>query len=143
MISFSRFAASSGAIFCVVGGVVLAQAPAPSPTIPYVVPGQTGHRAPLDFFLFSWQEFYALNWPAEVPAGQPPRRGAPDRTKTIGDLGVPRVWETWKTDYELFPPQPATGEVTPTPWESWVVAAPVCSPNPTNETMTLLSTGWS
>ncbi len=143
MISFLRFAGVAGMISCAVLGVVLAQAPTPSPTIPYVVPGQTGHHVPPEFFLFSWQEFFALNWPAEVPPGQPPKRGVPDRSKTIGDLGVPRVWETWKTDYELFPPQPSTGEVTPTPWESWQVAVPVCPPNPGMKLLPFVAKGES
>jgi len=145
MISFLRFARVAGVIFCVVLGVVLAQAPGlvPSPTIPYVVPGQTGNHVPTDFFLFSWQEFFALNWPAEVPAGQPPRRGVPDRRKTIGDLSVPRVWETWKTDYELFPPQPPVGVVTPTAWDSWDVAVPICPPTPGLKLLPFVAKGES
>jgi hypothetical protein len=93
--------------------------------IPHLVAGQAGSHVPNDFYVFSWQEFLALNWPALVPAGQLPQRGIPDTSKSIGDSGV-RVWETWKTDYELFPAQPSSGVVTPTPWSSWDVAVPIC-----------------
>ncbi|HEY3824680.1 MAG TPA: hypothetical protein VGL82_08980 [Bryobacteraceae bacterium] len=101
------------------------QPPAPSSAIPHLVPGQTGSRVPMDFYVFSWQEFFALNWPALVPAGQLPRRGVPDTSKKPGDPGM-RVWETWKTDYDLFPPQPSTGTVTPTAYSSWNEAVPIC-----------------
>lgn len=46
--------------------------------------------------VFSWQEFIALNWPAKEH-----ERGMPDWHKHIGDAG-PRVWETWKEEYEVY-----------------------------------------
>jgi hypothetical protein len=142
MTSFVRGTAAAGAILCLILGVVLAQgqrpAPVPKPIIPYLVPGQTGSRENRDFYEFSWQEFYALNWPAEAP-----KRGVPDTSKTVGDLGVPRVWETWKTDYELFPPQPSTGVVTPTPWESWEVAVPICKAAPGLKLLPFVAKGES
>lgn len=46
--------------------------------------------------IFSWQEFFALNWPAD-----PMMRGLPDVNKKISDAG-PRVWETWKEEYEVY-----------------------------------------
>lgn len=46
--------------------------------------------------IFSWQEFFALNWPA-----RPGMRGEPDPSKQIHDPG-PRVWETWKEEYEVY-----------------------------------------
>ena len=46
--------------------------------------------------IFSWQEFFALNWPAR--AGM---RGEPDVNKKINEPG-PRVWETWKEEYEVY-----------------------------------------
>lgn len=48
--------------------------------------------------IFSWQEFIALNWPALAGS-----RGEPDPDKKIGDPG-PRVWETWKEEYEVYRP---------------------------------------
>jgi cytochrome c len=48
--------------------------------------------------IFSWQEFIALNWVAK-----PGERGVPDWQKKITDTG-PRVWETWKEEYEIYLP---------------------------------------
>jgi hypothetical protein len=142
MIPFARGTAAAGAIMCLILGAVLAQdqrpAPVPNPIVPHVVPGVTGSRVHRDFYDFSWQEFYALNWPAETL-----KRGVPDTSKTVGDLGVPRVWETWKTDYELFPPQPSTGVLTPTPWDSWGVAAPICKAAPGLKLLPFVAKGES
>jgi hypothetical protein len=79
-----------------------------------------------DFDDFSWQSFIALNWPAKLfDANGKPLRGVPDTTKTLGDPG-PRVWETWKADFELFQP----GGVPPSDWESFQVVNPCPNPTP-------------
>jgi hypothetical protein len=69
-----------------------------------------------------------LNWPVALAAGGVPVRGQPDRTLPLGGApGRPRVWETWKTDWELFgfggpnPPQPSA-------WSDW--ATPGVQPCP-------------
>src|ERR1700746_2739323 len=94
----------------------------PSPTIPHLVPPKDGSSREPQFYIFSWQEFFALNCPAKVPSGTP-ERGVPDPDGVLGEVkpGVPRVWETWKADYELFPIH-QSGSLTPTPWSSWEVA---------------------
>jgi hypothetical protein len=126
---------------------VVAQGPPavdpPAPTIPHVVPGVTGSRTPADFYVFSWGEFFALNWPVKLADGHLPVRGVPDTGKAIGDLSVPRVWETWKADYELFPPQPASGVATPTPWDSWDVAVPACPSEPGARLLPFMAKGES
>ena len=100
--------------------------PVPSAVMPHLVGGVPGQRVDRDFYVFSWQEFYALNWPAKMGADHP-ERGVPDTARQIDDLTGPRVWETWKADYELFPEQ-THGPATPTPWPSWEVAGkPPCS----------------
>src|ERR1700722_4781934 len=135
--------AARGAILCLLGSWLSAQqAPTPSPVIPHLVPGQTGSRNPIDFYVFSWQEFYALNWPAFGPPGQPPTRGIAYTSKSMGDAGI-RVWETWKTDFELFPPQPASGVLQPTPWPSWDVAAPICPASPGVKLLPFVAKGES
>jgi cytochrome c len=58
--------------------------------------------------IFSWQEFFALNWP--VKAGE---RGVPDDRRPITAPG-PRVWETWKESYEVF----HSDGSAPEPWNS-------------------------
>lgn len=67
--------------------------PLPSPT-PTPKPNFNTLQRAAD--IFSWQEFFALNWPAR--AGM---RGEPDVNKKINDSG-PRVWETWKEEYEVY-----------------------------------------
>lgn len=66
--------------------------------------------------LFSWQEFISLNWPALN--GQ---RGMPDPNKRISAAG-PRVWETWKEEYEVFLPNGAA----PAAWNSPEPVPPAC-----------------
>jgi hypothetical protein len=102
------------------------EVPGPTPVIPYLVSGTAGPAGLASaVYNFSWQEFFALNWPAKMNAGTP-ERGVADTQKTMADVSVPRVWETWKADYELFPDQKA-GSVTPSRWDSWDVPVAVCS----------------
>lgn len=65
--------------------------PTPTPPVP---PNYNVMQRSAD--IFSWQEFIALNWPAL--SGQ---RGEPDSSKQISAAG-PRVWETWKEEYEVY-----------------------------------------
>jgi hypothetical protein len=52
---------------------------------------------PMDYFDdFSWREFVAVVWPAASG-----RRGIADTKKTVGAPG-PRVFETWKSLWEVF-----------------------------------------
>jgi hypothetical protein len=64
---------------------------------------------------FAWRAFIALNWPSLSGAD---RRGEPDREKTPGDPGK-RVWETFKSDYELFEVDSDGRRVAPAPWTSY------------------------
>jgi len=63
---------------------------------------------------FAWRAFVALNWPALPDAAH---RGVPDRAKSLGDEGK-RVWETYKSDYELFPVDADGQRLAPSPWTS-------------------------
>jgi hypothetical protein len=65
---------------------------------------------------FSWRSFIALNWPAVV--GQ---RGVADTARGPGGLRVPRVWETWKADYELFQNRESP---PPSEWNSFEATTP-------------------
>lgn len=62
--------------------------------------------------IFSWQQFIALNWPAD-----PSRRGEPAAGQPIGAAG-PRVWESWKEAFEVY----LKGGKKPAAWN---VAAPM------------------
>jgi cytochrome c len=48
--------------------------------------------------VFSWQEMLSLSWPAKQG-----ERGVPEAAAPLQAPG-PRVWETWKEEYEVFLP---------------------------------------
>lgn len=73
---------------------------------------------PIEFFDdFSWRSFLALNWPAKAN-----ERGVADATKDLSNThsAVPRVWETWKADYELF----QHNALEPSEWDSFDALTP-------------------
>ncbi len=79
-----------------------------------VVPNLTnGNSAQRSADVFSWQEFFALNWP-----NKPGKRGEAEDRAPITGLG-PRVWETWKESYEVFLPDGSA----PGLWEAGEVNA--------------------
>jgi hypothetical protein len=81
---------------------------------------------------FGWRAFIALAWPALT---DPAHRGEPDRSKSLGDAG-PRVWDTFKSRYEVFQPGPEGGAIPPAGWESYEGRNP-CGPQVSNQTKTL------
>ena len=83
---------------------------------------------------FAWRAFIALNWPSLLDAAH---RGEPDRTKTLGDPG-PRVWETFKSRYELFEVGPDGRPAPPSPWTSYDGRNP-CGPGIDNREKALAS----
>ena len=68
---------------------------------------------------FAWRAFVALNWPLATDAAH---RGVPDRAKALGDPG-PRVWETFKARYELFPVGPDGPPDRASAWATYDAAA--------------------
>ena len=84
------------------------------------------------FANFSWRAFLALNWPALTSASH---RGEPDRTKQLGDAG-PRVWETFKSRYEVFQRGTNRRALIPSPWASYAGRNP-CGAGVDNRTKTL------
>ena len=83
---------------------------------------------------FSWRAFIALAWPAQTDAAH---RGEPDRSKMLGDPG-PRVWETFKSRYELFQRGPNGQALPPAKWGSYDGKNP-CGHNVDSRTKTLNS----
>jgi hypothetical protein len=83
---------------------------------------------------FSWRAFIALAWPAQTDAAH---RGEPDRLKSLSDPG-PRVWETFKSRYEIFQPPAKSGVTAPAIWGSYEGQNP-CGPKVSNSTKTLSS----
>ncbi|HJQ25381.1 MAG TPA: hypothetical protein VKA60_15785 [Blastocatellia bacterium] len=93
--------------------------------LPCAVPLPSAPHTPAEarpfFDWFSWESFIALNWPALV-TGSTVARGQADTSKTIGDLSEPRVWESWKAEWELFRPASTTNPNvpgTPSAWASF------------------------
>jgi hypothetical protein len=72
------------------------------------IPGDVqGPRLQNNFDVHAWLEFIALNWPAD------PTTCSARSDQTILSAGqVPRVWETWKSDGEIFAPEHGA----PGPW---------------------------
>jgi hypothetical protein len=65
---------------------------------------------PIQFFDdYSWRTFISLVWPADLN-----HRGQPDTTLKLGDTSRPLVFETYKAEWELFPPQ----LTDPGPWNA-------------------------
>jgi hypothetical protein len=83
---------------------------------------------------FAWRAFVSLNWPALADDAH---RGEPNRAQTLGDLG-PRVWETFKSRYELFQVGPDGRPVAPASWASYEALNP-CGPEAGNREKTLAS----
>ncbi len=83
---------------------------------------------------FARRAFIALNWLSLVDAAH---RGEPDRDKTLGDPG-PRVWETFKSRYELFEVGPNGQPVEPSAWVSYDGRNP-CGAGVDNRQKTLAS----
>ncbi len=69
---------------------------------------------------FAWRAFIALNWPSLLDASG---RGVPDRERSFGDPGK-RVWETFKSDYELFEVGDDGRRLAPAPWASYAGRSP-------------------
>jgi hypothetical protein len=75
---------------------------------------------PIQYFDdYSWRAFISMVWPAM--AGQ---RGVPDPAKHIGDISSPLLFETYKSDWELFLPSGAA----PSQWGDHAGPNP-CGPN--------------
>src|SRR6202044_2342807 len=69
---------------------------------------------------FAWRAFVSLNWPSLTG---PDGRGVADRAKALGDPG-PRVWETFKSRYELFQVAPAGRRSAPQPCATYEARNP-------------------
>ena len=82
---------------------------------PIACPSEEGGQSSVD--IFGWNQFIALNWPANVATC------GPDTSKSIGDPG-PRVWETYALDTDIFRPS------GPGTWCPQDLAARLAGPRP-------------
>ncbi|MES2113305.1 MAG: hypothetical protein V4577_31425 [Bacteroidota bacterium] len=76
---------------------------------------------PIAFFDdYSWRLFIAMVWPAK--AGE---RGLPDNTLSLDQPNTPKVFETYKSDWEIF----KTDGSAPSPWNDFSTTVP-CQTDP-------------
>ncbi len=85
----------------------------------------------LDYDIFSWNSFIAMNWPAKEPSTINNQRGFPDLSKSFatarpGDL---TVWETYKEKREIFHANPFTGAPVANPQVAAWNSAPSYGPS--------------
>ncbi|HKR62558.1 MAG TPA: hypothetical protein VJZ00_02405 [Thermoanaerobaculia bacterium] len=105
---------------------VVAQKPFPDPTVSPNMPADvdtpfSGVAPNLPYFDdFSWQEFIALTWAAKTSASTPYLRGVADTSRPYGNVSGPLVWQTLKSDYEMFLP----GGAPPSAWDSYASPSP-------------------
>jgi hypothetical protein len=79
-----------------------------------------------DFANLAWQVFKMIVWPAaQSPLGVP-RRGEPDLVRSLADMHGPRVFETFKADWETFLPS----ATQPSDWSKYSATASPCRNNP-------------
>jgi hypothetical protein len=79
-------------------------------------------RSSLETFShLAWQTFKYLVWPASDVM-----RGDANENRTLADMTGPRVFETYKSDWEIFPDRPAI----PMPWNTYPTTATVCRNEP-------------
>jgi hypothetical protein len=85
--------------------------PAISPQTPSDVCIANFNVLPIQYFDdYSWRAFLSLVWPADLN-----HRGKPDTSLQLGDMSRPRVFETYKAEWELFPDQ----LTDPGPWNAF------------------------
>ena len=117
-------------ILSVCSAPVSACTPAPS-SAPGPIPDDAvacnGPAPQLDAFAnLAWQAFKMIVWPAaQSPLGVP-RRGEPDLGRSLADMQGPRVFETFKADWETFLPSAAQ----PSEWSEYSATALPCANKP-------------
>ena len=102
--------------------------------------GQADASAYLDFDLWAWNSFIAMNWPAADP-NLATKRGLPDKTASFKGAknNATAVWETYKEKREVFLFDYVNGEPSTEIPQSWNSApqygpsnaqVPCCSSSP-------------
>lgn len=98
----------------------------PGPIPPDAVPCNSVTPQTDAFANLAWQVFKMIVWPAaQSPTGEP-RRGEADTLRSLADMRGPRVFETFKADWETFLPFAAP----PLEWQRYAATASACRNNP-------------
>jgi hypothetical protein len=99
---------------------------APGPIPDDVVPCNTSTPQLGDFANLAWQAFKMIVWPAaQSPLGVP-KRGEPDSARPLADMHGPRVFETFKADWETF----LRSAAPPSEWSEYSATALPCENKP-------------
>jgi hypothetical protein len=89
-----------------------------TPALPTDIPGGAPNADLTTAARFAWQQFIALNWPADRGGAV---RGKPDEQSLFAaNPGVPLVWETFRSKVEIYPP----GGTAATPPHGFAQGAP-------------------
>lgn len=107
---------------------------APGPIPADAAPSQGPTPQIGDFANLAWQAFKMIVWPAAQSRRGLPRRGEPDRARGLADMQGPRVFETFKADWETF--LPSAGR--PSEWSKYSTTASPCKNSPTIAAGTLV-----
>jgi hypothetical protein len=99
---------------------------APGPIPAEAVPCGDPSRLTGPFANLAWQAFKMIAWPAAQSPRGIPRRGEPDTARSLADMYGPRVFETFKADWETFLPRAAP----PSDWSKFSATASPCKNNP-------------
>jgi hypothetical protein len=109
----------SAAVALVFLAITPSQAASSCPVTPSLVAGEIPDevcRREFDHFAnMAWQTFKMLVWPASS-------RGMPDGSRAITDMAGPRVFQTYKSDWETF----LANGAQPLAWDQYPDRAPVC-----------------
>lgn len=76
---------------------------ASSAVLPVDLPAPASSTTLAQAATFAWQEFIALNWPADTGTATDPIRDTADTSKMFGDQSVPLVWQTFRGKVEIYP----------------------------------------
>jgi hypothetical protein len=99
---------------------------APGPIPVEAAPCQNPTPQIRDFANLAWQAFKMIVWPAaQSPLGVP-RRGEPDPARSLADRRRPRVFETFKADWETF----LSSAARPSDWSEYSATASPCRDKP-------------
>lgn len=99
---------------------------APGPIPADAVPCSTPTPQIDAFANLAWQAFKMNVWPAAQSPRGVPRRGEPDLARSLADMKGPRVFETFKADWETFLPKAAP----PSEWNKYSPTATPCKGEP-------------
>jgi hypothetical protein len=129
---------AKGQLYLAIAAILIAVAPAAgAPPLCSSPPSSAPEGIPVDFCgdrsqglatfaPMAWRTFKMLVWPALTSVGSTSVRGVADTSRPLSDMTGPRVFETYKSDWETFLAQ----AVQPADWNAYPASAFVCANQP-------------